>query len=176
MCLAIFGRCALKVENLIRCQSKYFLPYFLKDTHREIEPLNKTPAFTKSMNMDIWVVGTSNQLFIRGSYTETKFSKKSEHLLEKLRSLWQVHFALPMIFVLTLASESAFFYGNVAFSIFVLSTKKRYSSFLKKLFFLQKICFKVKVLKTSEISSNCNIKTCRSLKRRVIMKIPSNVF
>ena len=30
----------------------------------------------KSMNMDIWVVGTPNQLFRRGSYTETKFSKK----------------------------------------------------------------------------------------------------
>ena len=27
---------------------------------------NKTPAFTKSMNMGIWVVGTSNRLFIRG--------------------------------------------------------------------------------------------------------------
>ena len=25
-----------------------------------------TPAFTKSMNMDIWVVDTSNELFIRG--------------------------------------------------------------------------------------------------------------
>ena len=24
------------------------------------------------MNVDIWVVGSSNQLFIRGSYTETK--------------------------------------------------------------------------------------------------------
>ena len=28
---------------------------------------NKTPALTKSENMGIWVVGTSNQLFIRGS-------------------------------------------------------------------------------------------------------------
>ena len=28
---------------------------------------NETPALTKSMNMEIWVVGTSNQLFIRGS-------------------------------------------------------------------------------------------------------------
>ena len=27
------------------------------------------------MNMDIQVVGTSNQLFITGSYIETKFSK-----------------------------------------------------------------------------------------------------
>ena len=30
-----------------------------------------TPALTKSMNMNIWVVGTSNQLFI-----EIKFQKK----------------------------------------------------------------------------------------------------
>ena len=37
---------------------------------------NKTPALTKSMNMEIWMVGTPNQLFIRGSSTETKFSKK----------------------------------------------------------------------------------------------------
>ena len=39
----------------------------IKDTHREKAPSNKTPAFTKSMNMDIWVVGTSNQIFIGGS-------------------------------------------------------------------------------------------------------------
>ena len=30
----------------------------------------------KSMNKDIWVVGTSRQIFKRGSYTETKFSRK----------------------------------------------------------------------------------------------------
>ena len=30
----------------------------------------------KSMNMGTWVVGTLNQLFIRGSYTEIKFLKK----------------------------------------------------------------------------------------------------
>ena len=39
----------------------------LKDTPREKAPSQKTPALIKSMNMDIWVVGTSNQLFIRGS-------------------------------------------------------------------------------------------------------------
>ena len=39
----------------------------------EKAPSNKTPAFTKSMNIDIWVVVTSNQLFIRGSYTEQNF-------------------------------------------------------------------------------------------------------
>ena len=31
----------------------------LKDTRRET-PSNKTPALTKIMNMDIWVVETSN--------------------------------------------------------------------------------------------------------------------
>ena len=38
--------------------------------------------------MDIWVVGTLNQLFfIRGSYTEIKFSKKKKKLVAKLSSL-----------------------------------------------------------------------------------------
>ena len=39
----------------------------VKDTHREKAPANKTPALTESSNMGIWVVRTSNQLFIRGS-------------------------------------------------------------------------------------------------------------
>ena len=39
----------------------------IKDTHREKASSNKTPSRSKSMNMDIWVVGTSNQVFIRGS-------------------------------------------------------------------------------------------------------------
>ena len=48
----------------------------IKDTHREKAPSNKTPVLTKSMNMDSWLVVTSNQLFRSGSYSETKFSKK----------------------------------------------------------------------------------------------------
>ena len=51
-------------------RSKRVFPQF-KDTHSENTPSNKTQALTKSMNMGIWVVGTSNQLFIRGSCTET---------------------------------------------------------------------------------------------------------
>ena len=39
----------------------------LKDTHREKAALNKTPAFSKSTNMHLWVIGTTNQLFIRAS-------------------------------------------------------------------------------------------------------------
>ena len=39
----------------------------LIDTHREKAPSTKTPARTKSINIDIWVVCKSNQLFIRSS-------------------------------------------------------------------------------------------------------------
>ena len=46
------------------------------NTHSKNAPSNKTQVITKSMNMEIWEVGTLNQLFIRGSYTEIKFSKK----------------------------------------------------------------------------------------------------
>ena len=56
-------------------------------------------------------------------------------------------------------------------SILALSTKKRYSSFLKSLHF-QKIYFKAKVLKLFKISSDCHIKACHSLKWRAILKIP----
>ena len=45
---------------------KHLLAMF-KDTHREKTTSNKTPAQTKGTNMDIWVVGTSNQLFKKGS-------------------------------------------------------------------------------------------------------------
>ena len=47
-----------------------------KDTHTEKAPSNKTEALTKSTNMGIWEVCISNQLFLRGSQTETKSSKK----------------------------------------------------------------------------------------------------
>ena len=55
----------------------------IKDTPRGKEPSNETPVLTESMNMDTWVVGTSNQLFKTGSYNETKFQKK------KRSSYWQ---------------------------------------------------------------------------------------
>ena len=49
-----------------------FRIFIIKDTHREKSLSNKIKALTKSMNMDYF--GTK-QLFIRGSETETKFSK-----------------------------------------------------------------------------------------------------
>ena len=53
-------------------------------------------------------------------------------------------------------------YGNDAFSMLVLSTKKRYSCFLKKVFIFQKICFKVKVLKTFKVFTAFQIFGIRS--------------
>ena len=146
---------------------------WIKDTCREKARSNKTPALTKSMNMDIWVVSTSNQLFIRGSETETKFSNKV--ITDKTPFFVMVHFVLTTLFVLTLASDMAVLYWS-AFSILVLSTRKRYSSFLKRVFVFQKMCFKVKLLRSFKIFTDCHIKTCRSLKRTAIFKIPSAVF
>ena len=57
-------------------------------------------------------------------------------------------------------------------SILVFSTKKWYSSFLKSVCLFQKIYFKVKVLKSFKISSDCHIKACWSLKWTAILKIP----
>ena len=83
---------------------------------------------------------------------------------------------VAILFVLTLVSDRAVLNGNDVFSVSVVSTKKLYSSFLKKVFVFQKICFKVKVLKTFETFTHCHLKTCRSLKRRAILKIPSTAF
>ena len=82
---------------------------------------------------------------------------------------------LSILFVLILASDTAVLYG-IVFSILVLSTEIRYSSFLKMVFVFQKFFMKLKVLKTFQVSSDFHIKICRSLKRRAVLKLPSTVF
>ena len=51
----------LKDNISFRNITQRFQRFFLKDTHREKIPPNKTPATTKSMDMGIWVGGTSEQ-------------------------------------------------------------------------------------------------------------------
>ena len=51
---------------------------------------------------------------------------------------------LYSVFVLTLASDRTVLNEDVAFSILALSTKKRSSSFLRKVLFFLEICFKFK--------------------------------
>ena len=75
-----------------------------------------------------------------------------------------------------MASDRAVFNGNGVIPILVASTKKKDSSFLKKVFVLRKICFKVKVLKMFEIFTECHKKKGRFLKRRVFSKISSTAF
>ena len=108
-----------------------FLP---KDNHRGKVPSNKTQTLTKSMNMDIWVVGALNLVFIRGLSNEIKFSKnKGVH--GKTLFFWQGQFCTPhSICLLILVFDKAFLYENATFSIIILSSKKLYSSFLKKTF------------------------------------------
>ena len=55
------------VALLSKFYGKIWVGFCLKDTHRVKALSNKTPTLTESMNMDIWVVGTLNKLFIRGS-------------------------------------------------------------------------------------------------------------
>ena len=80
----------IDAERTFNCKWPYIVlnsPYFsriqidFKDTYREKTLENKTPTLSKSMNMNIWLVGTSSQLF------ETKFLEKGKWLLTKLRSL-----------------------------------------------------------------------------------------
>ena len=56
-------------------KTQHYVNFYVKNTRKEKAFSNKTPALTKSMNMNICVVGTSNQLFRRGSYSETNFQK-----------------------------------------------------------------------------------------------------
>ena len=84
--------------------------------------------------MDIWVVDTSNRLFIRGSKTETKFSKK-KIINDKTRFFVIGPFCTHHSICLKIGSDMEVLYGNDAFSMLVVSTEKRYSSFLKKVLF-----------------------------------------
>ena len=122
--------------------------------------------------MDIWVVGTFNS--IKGVLKLKQIFQKNKVVTGKTPLFVIGPFSI--LFVLTLASDRTVLNGNGVFSVLLVSTKKGYSSFLKKAFVLQKICFKVKVLNTFETFTDCHIKTCRSPKRRAILKIHSTVF
>ena len=71
--IIIFFQNLAKAIDVYGYYDKVLLVGDFKDTHREKAPSNKTPSLTKRKNMDIWFVGTPD---IRGSSTETKFSKK----------------------------------------------------------------------------------------------------
>ena len=59
---SFFSSCMLRI-----CFDYKIPPSNIKDTHKKKGFSNKTPASTESMYLDIWVVGTLNQLLIRSS-------------------------------------------------------------------------------------------------------------
>ena len=100
------------------------------------------------MNMDIWLAGTLSQLFMKGFYTQ----KKIKWLVVKLFVICPFcTICIPNLSLLTLAFDRVVLFGSFAFSIVVLSTKKRYSIFLRKVFVLKEICFRAKVMKMFKI-------------------------
>ena len=100
----------------------YHKIYTVKDTPSEKVSSNKTPMFSKSMNMDIWMVDNT--------LTFLNWSK----ILEKIKSLWQINFVISISFVVKLAFDRAVLYRNALFSILVLSTKSGRFCVFQKVF------------------------------------------
>ena len=63
-------------RNYLHCCTFLEFMLDLKDIHREKASSIKSPVLTKTMNMDIYVVDTSNQLFIGGFDTDVKLYNK----------------------------------------------------------------------------------------------------
>ena len=81
--------------------------------------------------MYIWVIGTFNQLFVRGFYTQIKFSKKTERVSGKNSFFVIGSFVLPIQFVLILAFDRVVLY--------LLQFFKKSFSFSENLFLIQGI-------------------------------------
>ena len=57
----------LNLKNISKKCIRVPWPLDVKNTHKEKAPSIKLQRSQKSMNIGIWIVGTSYQLFIRGS-------------------------------------------------------------------------------------------------------------
>ena len=106
--------------------------------------------------MKIWAVGILNQIFIKDSYIQIKFSKK-EVVSGKNPFFVTSPFYTPHSICLNIGFWRGSFVWNVVLSFVVLWTKKYYSRFSRKVLVIQETCFKVKVLKTSKIPSDSHI-------------------
>ena len=103
-------------------------------------------------------------------WTETKFSKN-----KVVAGKTPFFVRGPFYTSHSICLNIGFWYGSFASKYFALSLKNDIPIFWKKVFVFQKICWKVQVLKAFKLFSNCHIKTCQSLKRRAILKIPDTV-
>ena len=77
---------------------------------------NKTQALTKSMIMYIWEIATLNELFLRGFYTQIKFSKSI--LWQNCALCYRSVFVLPILFDLKLDFDRTVLHKNVFQNVF----------------------------------------------------------
>ena len=75
--VGLWDYCWQCTENCTAIGKRTLVKKWFKDTQRENVPPNKTQALTKCWNMNIWVVGTIDQLFKRGSCNKVKLSKNT---------------------------------------------------------------------------------------------------
>ena len=109
-----------------------------KDNHRAKVPSSKTPVLTKKYQ---------DQLAHQINSLQEVLKQKQNFQKSKVvtgKTPFFVIFPFCAQHFICLNIGLTVLYGNHAFSILVLLTKKWYFSFLKKVFFFQKICFRVK--------------------------------
>ena len=99
VCLDVVNKCAPLKKQYIRSNHVEYVDKELGYSQWENTSSNETKALTKSMNLHILEIGTLNQLLIRGSYNEIKFSKKSI-------SQWQIYVLCDRFILYTLSSLS----------------------------------------------------------------------
>ena len=125
--------------------------------------------------MDICVVGTQNSLY-EVLQLKQKFQKSQvvagKTPLFVIGPFCTSHSVCVIIWLLT----EQFCMEMLRFQSQYFQLKSSTLVFLKRARVFQKIYFKFKVLKTFKISSDCHIKTYRSVKCRAILKILSTVF
>ena len=114
-----------------------------KDTLRENTTSNKSQALAKSLNMDIWVIGTLNQVFIRNSYTQNFFSENT--VVCGISPFFVIGpISTLLLFVLKLTFDRTILYGNITLSIVKRSTTIWSARFLKRFSFFRKLVSKLK--------------------------------
>ena len=112
-----------------------------------------------------------NQL--RGSYTQIKFLFCI--FIYKVVIGKILFFVIGPFCTFCSAFDRAVLYGNVVFSIVILSTKNKYSRFLQKDFHFQKTFVKIKVLKTFKICGDFHIKIREPLRQSSFLQIFSTI-
>ena len=122
----------------------------IKDTHREKGPSNKTEA----RKVWIWTFGwLASQINILYDILKLKHNFRKNKVVTGKTLLFVIGpFWTPSsIYLTSMVSDRAVLYKNVALSILVLSTKKRYSSFFWKGFtFFRRFVSKLKYWKRSK--------------------------